>query len=360
MRAFELLSEKLSTDPGQADPQTQAVKQNIITQISNITDIDELHQIYSYVRKIDIGGGIDSVLQKDEDLKQVHNIVSRAIIDAKAPFDDKMAFAKELTTKGIINIKALLTPGTWQTLDNVIQTSYPNIYKQVSNELINISGAFKTGKTKTVKGKGEVFLALASPKIMLSKDAGDLVIGNSLIEVKGNGGRLKGVRGYGNSSQTMSAIKKSAATLIEKSGKKVGPVDTVNVGKTSVFWNTFGPNLIAAGVKPASVINFMRTSLTGVLNSIYLDADEGAVANIVNSSISKDGKLIFETFVPALKKFTFDYYQQHDKFKGILFLNGDSGNCIYIQNSDQFVQTMTVQKLGLDPGAQNGMQVKVP
>lgn len=361
MKFYEFkINEKAAAAP-QADPaKLQQVKAAITQKVAQVDDIDELYQIYSYVRKIDIGGGVDNILKKDEDLRQVHNIISRAIIDAKAPYEDKEGFAKELATKGIINVKTLLTPGKWQNLNDLVITKYPDLYKQIAPDLLAIQGVFKTGKTKTAKGPGEMFLAVASPAIMLSKDAGDLVIGGNLIEVKGNGGRIKGVRGYGSSGQTLNALKSAATEIAKRTKKTAKTVSKVNVGKTSDFWNNFGPALIEMGARPASVVNFMRTSLAGVVGSIYIDASPSDLKQIVAPHIDKSGKVMFDSFYSALKRFAFNYYKTHDEFKGILFLNGRSGNLIYIETADQFAQTMTVQKLGLDAGAQNGMQVKVP
>lgn len=363
MRSFELLSEKktdLAQQAGADSSKLQAVKAAIVDKIDQVTDIDELHQIYSYVRKIDIGGGVDDILKKDEDLRQVHNIISRAIIDAKAPYEDKEGFANELANKGIINVKALMAPGKWQNLNDLIITKYPDLYKQIAPDLLAIQGVFKTGKTKTAKGPGEMFLAICSPAIMLSKDAGDLVIGGNLIEVKGNGGRIKGVRGYGSSGQTLNALKTAATDLAKRTKRTAKTVSNVNVGKTSDFWNNFGPALIEMGAKPAAVVNFMRTSLAGVIGSIYIDASAADLKKLVAPHIDNTGKVMFDTLYSTLKRFAFNYYKNHDEFKGILFLNGKSGNLIYIETSDQFAQTITVQKLGLDAGAQNGMQVKVP
>lgn len=361
MRSFEFLLEKLGKAPAAApaDPnQIQNVKQAIVSKIDQVTDIDELHQIYSYVRKIDIGGGVDTILSKDEDLRQVHNIVSRAIIDAKAPYEEKEGFAKELATKGIINIKKLMTAGVKQNLESLVVTNYPNVYKQVGPDLMAIQGLFKTGKTKTQKGPGEMFLAICSPNIMLSKDAGDLVINGNLIEVKGNGGRIKGVRGYGNSSQALAELKKTAATVAK--GLKLNAPAVVNVGKTSDFWNNFGPAAIQAGAKPAQIIKFITASLGGIINSVYLDASPAEITQLVKPSVNNQGSVIFDSFTAALKRYAFDYYKKHDEFRGIMFINTTSGTVIYVETAEQFAQTMIVQKLGLDGGAQNGMQVKVP
>ena len=429
MRVIDILLERSKKEPG-VDPRVAAAQQHIIQQIPNILDIDELHQIYSYIRKIDIGSGIDNILSKDEDLKQVHTIISRAIIDAKAPFDDKMAFAQELATKGIINIKQLLTPGVWQNLDDVVQTKYPTVYQQVSSDLLNISGKFKSGKTTTNKGKGEFFLAIASPKIMLSKDAGDLIINGRLVEVKGNGARIIGVRGYGTTNQAISQVRKSAAQFIstltnklanttkkseplkaidptkpdtkptapqwtgrpapaaapqpetdtaeeenptavaEARGAKIAPgttasqiiasKDAVSVGSTNPFWSGFGPALIQQGAKPKDVAAFVKASITSIFQSLYLEASDSDVAAVVNPSITDQGVINFDAFIPNLKRFAYAYYQKHDKFQGILFLNGTTGNFIYTQTPDEFESNLTIQKLGFNTGSQNGMQVKVP
>lgn len=381
MRARQFLNERGLK--ATASPNIDSVKQNIKQQVDNIQDIDELHQVYSYIRKIDIGGGVDGVIKKDEDLRQVHNIVSRSIIDAKAPFEDKMAFATELASKGIINIKKLLTPGAVQSLESIITTKYPEIYKQVAPDLINIAGTFKSGNIATAKGKGEVFLALASPKIMLSKDAGDLVIAGKLVEVKGDGGRIKGVRGYGNTSQSIATVKKNAAALAAKvSGNvKAAPdapavkgqrqpkvaagspatayTNSANIGKTSAFWTGLGPSLIESGLSPKEVVKFIKGSLKDILSSYFLDASDAELNSLINPSVSKEGTILFEAFIPLLKSFSYTYYQAHDDFEGILFLNHKTMNLSYVNSAEGF-SGVKIQKLGLDPGAQNGMQVSLP
>jgi hypothetical protein len=70
--------------------------------------------------------------------------------------------------------------------------------------------------------------------------------------------------------------------------------------------------------------------------------------------------VLFDPFIAAQKKYAFDYYKSHDEFKGILFINTGSGTTIYIETAEQFAQSMIIQKIGLNGGAQNGMQVKVP
>ena len=202
MRSFEFLTEKTM-----ADPQVKQAQGAINDKVKSIFDLDELNQIYSYVRKMDLGGGFDDLFEKDIDLKQIQTTLSKAIIDVKAPFEEKMAFAKELVTKGIIDVKALLTSGVTQKVVDLVVTQYPAIYQGVSSELMNISGSFKSGPTKTNRGKGEFFLAILSPYIMLSKDGhGDLTINGEGYEVKDNMARIKGRKGYGSVDQSKQKV----------------------------------------------------------------------------------------------------------------------------------------------------------
>ena len=143
MRSFEFLIEKTL-----ADPQVKQAQVAINDKVKSIFDLDELNQIYSYVRKMDLGGGFDDIFEKDIDLKQIQTTLSKAIIDVKAPFEEKMAFAKELVSTGIIDVKALLKSGVTQNVTDLVRTKYPAIYQGVSSELMNISGAFKSGATK--------------------------------------------------------------------------------------------------------------------------------------------------------------------------------------------------------------------
>ena len=83
MRAKEFLKETGQS----ADTNIQQLQTNISTRIKSIFDINDLNQIYSYIRKIDLGQGFDSVFNKDTDLKQVHSVLSKALIDIDAPFE---------------------------------------------------------------------------------------------------------------------------------------------------------------------------------------------------------------------------------------------------------------------------------
>jgi len=373
MRSFEFLTE-LEEKPGffrgakvkaPADPKVSQVQSTITNQVQNIFDIDELNQIYSYIRKMDLGGGFDEIFSKDIDLKQVQTTLSKAIIDAKAPFEDKMAFAKEIVTKGIIDVDALLTSGETKNITDLVKTQFPGIYENIAGELMNIAGSFKSGNTKTNRGKGEFFLAILSPEITLSKTGhGDLTIRGNGYEVKDNMARIKGRKGYGSTDQVRQEVIEEVTKFVTEQEKKnpqtplAGKTFSVGVGAKQNFWTEFGPLAIQGGADAASVVNFVKSLWTKTIKSLFLGVSKDQLESV--SPFDQRGVLNFSAIHAPMKALAFDYYKTADKFQGVLFVNSAKMTITYIETADQFVQKIGVMKYGFEPGAQNGMQVKTP
>jgi hypothetical protein len=360
MRSFEFLTEKTI-----ANPQVKQTQGAINDKVKSIFDLDELNQIYSYVRKMDLGGGFEDIFSKDIDLKQIQTTLSKAIIDVKAPFEEKMAFAKELVTTGIIDVKALLAPGVTQNVVDLVVTQYPAIYQGVSSELMNISGAFKSGPTKTNRGKGEFFLAILSPYIMLSKEGhGDLTINGKGYEVKDNLARIKGRKGYGSVDQAketvIAEISKFVDTQVAKNPTSplAGKTFSVGVGAKQNFWTEFGPLAIQGGAKPAVVVDFVKKQWNTTIKSLYLNITNQQLASI--SPFDQNGVLNFQAIHAPMKALAFDYYKNADGFKGVLFVNSAKMSITYVETAEQFIQLIGIKKYGFDTGAQNGMQVSTP
>ena len=360
MRSFEFLIEKTL-----ADPQVKQAQVAINDKVKSIFDLDELNQIYSYVRKMDLGGGFEDIFEKDIDLKQIQTTLSKAIIDVKAPFEEKMAFAKELVSTGIIDVKALLKSGVTQNVTDLVRTKYPAIYQGVSSELMNISGAFKSGATKTNRGKGEFFLAILSPFIMLSKEGhGDLTINGTGYEVKDNLARIKGRKGYGTVDQSKQAVIAEITKFVDAQVAKnpssplAGKTFGVGVGAKQNFWTEFGPLAIQGGAKPAAVVAFVKKQWDSTIKSLYLNITNQQLATI--SPFDKNGVLNFQAIHAPMKALAFDYYKNADGFKGVLFVNSAKMTITYVETAEQFIQLIGVKKYGFDAGAQNGMQVSTP
>jgi len=371
MRAFEFLIEE---KPGlsqadnagnSADPKITQVQTTITDKVQNIFDIDELNQIYSYIRKMDLGGGFDEIFSKDIDLRQIQTTLSKAIIDAKAPFEDKMAFAKEIVTKGIIDVDALLTAGETRNITSLVKTQFPNIYQNIASELMNIAGSFKSGNTKTNRGKGEFFLAILSPDITLSKTGhGDLTIRGEGYEVKDNMARIKGRKGYGSTDQVRQEVTEEVTKFIAEQEKKnpqtplSGKSFGVGVGAKQNFWTEFGPLAIQGGADANTVVRFVRSLWEKTIRSLFLNISKQQLASV--SPFDGNGVLDFNSLHVPMKSLAFDYYKTADQFKGVLFVNSSKMTITYIETSEQFNEKIGVYKYGFEVGAQNGMQVKTP
>jgi hypothetical protein len=362
MRAKEFLKENNQLP---VDPAVHQAQRAITTHVNKINSVPELNKIYSFIRKVDLGDGFKEVFSKDKDLVQVQSILSQAIIDVNAPIEEKLAFAKEFATIGVIDANLLLTSGVTRPIDSAIVTDYPNIYQQVAPALLNIAGQFHAGEKKTKKGKGEFFFALCSPDITLSKNKGDLMINRSVaVEVKDNEARLISRNGYGTTVQATAEVAKDIEDFISEVFKENNPFlnqpQTANLGPKSNFWSAFGPTAIQAGVNPNTVVSFMKTSMKKIVSGLYTKISSSDLQAFTNS-VTSNGTLDWKAFTSVAKPFAFRYYKEQDQFSGILFINSDKQTFTYIDNETDFATKIGVKGWGFYPSNQNaGLQVKTP
>jgi hypothetical protein len=362
MRAREFLKENIQAP---ADPAVQQAQTAITTHVNKINSVPELHKIYSYIRKVDLGDGFKEVFSKDTDLVQVQSVLSQAIIDVNAPIEDKLEFAKEFATIGVVDTSLLLSSGVTQAIDSVIVTDYPEIYQQIAPALLNIAGQFHAGEKKTKKGKGEFFFALCSPDITLSKNKGDLLVNGSVaVEVKDNEARLISRKGYGTTVQATAEVAKDIEDFISKTFGDNNPFinqpQKANLGPKSNFWSTFGPTAIQAGVDPQTIQTFMKNSMKKIVSGLYTAISESELQFFTNS-VTSNGTLDWRAFTSIAKPFAYRYYQKQDQFNGILFINSDTQTVTYIDNEEDFANKIGVVGWGFYPSNQNaGLQVKTP
>lgn len=365
MRAFEFLLERGDNTPSVQDPKVTQAQQAITDKVQSIFDIEELNKIYSYVRKMDLGGGFDEIFTKDVDLKQIQSLLSKAIVDSPGTFEQKMGFAKELVTIGCIDVDKLLQSGVTRNITDLVVTDYPDIYSSIAPALINIAGAFKSGNVKTNRGKGEFFLAILSPEITLSKAGhGDLTIRGQGYEVKDNLARIKGRKGYGTTDQVRVDVSKQVDNYIKKILKKnpesplAGQTFTVGVGAKQTLWKDFGPLAIQSGENPNDVVKFLKTLWAQSIRGLFLNATNAQIASV--TPMDAQGVIDFKALHSPMKALAFDYYKTVDGFSGAFFVNSAKMTITYVENSEQFIQLINVKSYGFDPGAQNGMQVATP
>lgn len=354
MRAREFLKEKVSSN-------VSNLQQDINSKVNTIFDVDELNKIHAYIRRLDIGSGFDDIFEQDVDLKQVQGYLSKAINEAPGSVQEKINFAKELVTKGVISLENLFVPDQNLNIMDAVVTEYPEIFNAVAPTLLNISGSFSAGGVKTNKGKGEFFLALVHPLITLSKGAGDVVVNGMPVEVKANLSRIKGRKGYGTTDTAIKDVESAVNDFLKNNIKNPQitiPSFSSYLGPRATLWSQFGPFCIQNGVNPETVVEFLRKQLTHIVKSLYLNLDD-TYLNSILGSIKINGVMDPKEFVQSTQIAAFEYYRASDNFKGIFFINGDTMDCVYIENSASFADIINVAKWGYEPGQQNGLQIRV-
>lgn len=363
MRAKEFLIEREPAEQPAADPGAiDQIRNNIITKVQSVSDINELNKVYSYIRKIDLGSGFEGVFAKDEDLRQVKNIISHAIIEAPGSFDEKLGFCKELVSgDGVISLERLFSPGEKQNLMDIVNTDYPEIFNAVAPSLSNIAGAYLSGGKKTNRGKGEFFLAICSPRISLDKrGSGDLDVNGKPVEVKADLARIKGRKGYGTTDAAYNTVKKNVASFMKKNLPDVaGQLDfTVGLGAKSTLWNSeFGDFCMQNDIDPKTVDAFLKDNLKIIVRSLYINLSNADLNEMLNCIAH--GYLNFKQFTHINKRAAFEYYQSADKFAGILFINGDTLDFVWCPDAETFQRSIHIKAIGYATGQQNGMQIKI-
>lgn len=358
MRAFEFLLERSLAKNPAAGNNPSTVQAQIQSKIAKIFDIKELNKIFSYVSKIDLGKGFDELFDRDPDLRAVQSTVARAIVDSPANVNDKLAFAKELITNGIIDTSLLLTPGKTQNIQDLIVTSYPEIYQDIAPTLMSLAGKFQV-KDKTLnRGKGEFFLALLSPEITIG-GMSDITIGNKGYEVKDHTGRMYGSSSaYGKVEPGIKAAKELVAKFIQTHdiGFDADKIN-VNLGPKSNLYVT-GPKFVEAGVEHTVVRQLILDCMTEIISSLYPSISAEQLAGF-HSTADGNGVVNWEQFKNYLKQFSYSYYQQESKFAGMVLFNSKKMTVTYVDSPEMFAQLADIT-YGFYSSQQQGVQVLTP
>jgi hypothetical protein len=358
MRAFEFLFERSLAKNPSAGNNPSTVQAQIQSKIAKIFDIKELNKIFSYVSKIDLGKGFDEIFDRDPDLRAVQSTLARAIVDSPANVNDKLAFAKELTTNGIIDTSLLLNPGKTQNIQDLIVTTYPEIYQDIAPTLMSLAGKFQV-KDKTLnRGKGEFFLALLSPEITIG-GLGDITIGNKGFEVKDNEGRM-----YGSSSaygKVEPGIKAATGLVAKFIATHDIPFDAdkikVTLGPKSNLYVS-GPKFIEAGVEQAAAKQLILDCMTAIVSSLYPNISSEQLAGF-HATADINGVVNWAQFKNYLKQFSYSYYQQESKFAGMLLFNSKKMTVTYVDSPEMFAQVVDIN-YGFYSSVQQGVQIYTP
>lgn len=358
MRAFEFLFEKLSNAATTQGANPSVVQAKIQSKISRIFDIKELNQIFSYVSKIDIGKGFDAIFQRDPDLRSVQSTLSHAIVNSPASVDEKIGFAKELSETGIIDVGLLMSPGKTQSIETLVVTNYPTLYQDIAPTLMSIAGKFQVKEKTLNRGKGEFFLALLSPEILIG-GAGDITIAGKGFEVKDNEGRMYGSgAAYGKVEPGIKAAQTEVAVFIKERKLDLDPktIKVVLGPKSNLY--SMGPQIVQMGVNHAEVRNLIVDAMTHIITSLYPSISRDQLAGF-HSTIDGNGVVNWANFKAYLKQFVYNYYQAEAKFAGMFLFNSQKMTVTYVDSPELFAEKVDIS-YGFYSSQQQGVQVYTP
>lgn len=358
MRAFEFLFEDEATDA--FAPDIQQIQQNISAAIQQISSLEDLKEIYKFIHQVEIGPHYSALFNNDPDLSKVKREFAEAIAKAPGTKEEKIAFAKELTQIGIVD-ETLFTnaanDGKTFSLDKIIATDYPEIYKSIMPMLLDIKERVKVGGKAVNRGTGEFFLALLSPNIQVgAPGSGDVIIDKKPFEVKSIYARLSGTHGFGRIEAGQDKAAKIVSDFSASKGVSLDDMDTRPLTRNK-FYQSVGPSLINAdGIPPAEVQTFMKNCMITTLRGLYTNMSDKE-AGYLSDAINENGVLDFEEFAIKFKNFIFNYYKTQDKWTAMIFFDQQNNTVTPIWTAETFANKMHLS-IDFPAGSYQGPQIQ--
>lgn len=195
--------------------------------------------------------------------------------------------------------------------------------------------------TKPITGPGEVFLSLfidggARPT---NKEKGDVRINGMEVEVKANGGRLIGQKGYGDAKSMREAIKKALEDIVSHFEADVQVADVSN---DSAFHITkkepreIGRVLTEVAKQKGKFskkdLLFISEKILEAYNS-YLKNASALIKKYVSpiaSTIKPNGTINPSAFHMQMLNLYFDYYYSLEEFELIALVNKKTGDLLIV------------------------------
>lgn len=210
--------------------------------------------------------------------------------------------------------------------------------------------------TKPVTGPGEVFLSLFidGGTRPTSKEKGDVRINGLEVEVKANGGRLIGQKGYGDAKSMRIAIKKSLEDLVSHFGADIQVEDSSN---DSAFHMTKKePREIGRVLSEISKqkgkfskkdLLFISEKLLDAYQSYLLNSAKlmkkyiGPIAQVIKAN----GTIDLDKFHKQMMNLYFEYYYSLEQFDLISLVNKKTGDLL-ITNPTKFSKYINSGEIG--------------
>lgn len=184
-------------------------------------------------------------------------------------------------------------------------------------------------KTQPPSGEGEAALAMLfkNARKPNNTEAGDVIINDALVEVKGRGARIIGQRGYGDGPSVALNIRLRLNQCAQEHCIDIGelPENTLvyNFSKTgSWIIEEIGKKLIQESKGEINSYDIAKI-ITDSLMILYKDADQQDIFNWVDEAVNEVGVFDKDLFIRNFLEFSFRYYHSIEKFEIFVMVNRD-------------------------------------
>ena len=351
-------------DAPEEDPNIQPVKENFNTLkkeamglINQVQDEEELLKLLSFLRKNELFELSHAAIEANISQGVKGNLdkkLGQLLLDLNAPFEDKEAFLKQLSSgDGYWDGNSLITQKNGNIYDKLQDTVAKKVSKPIALEL---RGKMGYGPDQ---GPGEFLLALTGKGIDLADKSDLILINGKGVEVKADGvsqnasgktsrsgGRLYATSGYNGGTGARQYIHK----ILLKAGIPEPALDdfgwngrTKGEKYTSLNFNKTGIdnfNDLIDQYKDKVDPNIKTQFLKAMTKGFYPDMPEELGKSFISNSIDSQGNIDYATAMREFVAMGHAYYKAKEGHDYILIFNTNTGNYVTIETAKDMLKAL--------------------
>lgn len=347
------VTQKINQPMGQEPIQQSNVTENIdaeeaelLNYIKNVKNKAELGKLLYVVRDEQFKEMASTIVKNKIKFKpkETYELIKTRIraLNTRVPVSIMTDFLNACLEGGVINAQQMISDDTTKGVR--IPLLDPK-YQKIAEAFLDLN--------LERLGKGEIGLAFMG--IDAIKETSDVSISGKAIEVKASRGKsdffMKGnpdEGGFGHQSEAVKIL----ANALNKAGGTFKPINRSKQGGIAVVGRTnidvFNQYFSALGPKETykvitQVLKELNKKMPNIVNTYSDD---------IKQSINPDGTVDYPLLSLATAKINFDYYKAMSHHEGVLVLNLNSFQYVYVNNADAWAdyvgRNIIQQKYAID------------
>lgn len=304
------------------------IKQQIIDFLDEVHDVGLLHSVLSRLNRKLLEAHKNDLAERisPSNADEVINFVE----EARADIDDKQEFMSIVGKGTGIDGKKVLNATKRTSFDDIVSNRLKGnaTYQSIKGKLLRQKN-FTSPGSKGI-GDGELFLSILSKDIGADPaDKGDIAVSGKSVEVKAQGARLRGQKGFaaGSGAKVKENLVQELSTL---TGEQVDD-------NRSLSFKPRGDLSFLNGILKGQDAKEVRAIFARAFEGLYPQIKSGTLNKWLKKIVQNDGTLAQDSeFLVA--GMIFDYYKSLEGFESILFLNSKKGVFQVIPDGETLVQ----------------------